>query len=560
MLRSREKITCAKSAAEAPGWQGAMSEHTRRYVSDERRSQPGWIDRAPARVIFERRLSRGILASALAGLALSAMSGRAAAAEEVAAAKAAAPDAGATDASSAEAGEPGSPSVEPEASASAGLFEQSQSAASASARAGTDGFKLSGYVRGDMYVGKVTGANQGDIKAGYGEAALIARTKKEQYGDGFAELRLRYGMQGETQQQAFVDVREAYVNTYAGPVDLRLGKQIIVWGRADLLNPTNNLTPFNLRARSPIEDDRRVGNVGARAFLRLAPVRLEGVWMPMYAATELPPVALPKYVSYTDPNYPKPELDKGLLAGRVHLELPGFEMSGSYLHGYAPLPGLTLSGVTVDPNNPSVLIARTAYKQQVVGFDFSTAIGELLAIRGEAAYRRPYDYKELINAPKPDLQYALGGDHTFGSVSVIVQYLGRYAFDWTKATGPAMALNTDSIKADPTQFLISASTAAVTSQLAKTNQILFSQTARVQHLATMRVEWLTAHDTLSLSALGMVNFTTKEWLAAPKLGYRLSDALTATIGAEILTGPRDTLFGMVDQKMSAGYAELRSTF
>jgi len=503
-------------------------------------------------------LSRGILASALAGLALSAMGGRALAAEKPATAEAAAPDAGAADAGPA--AETESSSVEPEASGSAGLFEQSQSSASASAGTGTDAFKLSGYVRGDMYLGKVTGVSQGDIKAGYGEAALVARTKKELYGDGFAELRLRYGMQGEPQQQATVDIREAYVNTYLGPVDLRLGKQIVVWGRADLLNPTNNLTPFNLRARSPIEDDRRVGNVGARAFLRLAPVRLEGVWMPMYVATELPPVDLPLYVSYTDPNYPKPELDKALLAGRVHLELPGFEMSASYLHGYAPLPGLTLSSVTVDPNNPSILIARTAYKQQVVGFDFSTAIGDILAIRGEAAYRRPYDYKNLINAPKPDLQYALGGDHTFGSVSVIVQYLGRYAFDWAKETGPLMTLNTDSIKADPTQFLINAATDAVNAQLAKTNQILFSQTAKVQHLATLRIEWLMAHDTLSLSALGMVNFTTKEWLAAPKLGYRLSDTLTVTVGAEILTGPRDTLFGMVDQKMSAGYAELRSTF
>jgi hypothetical protein len=58
----------------------------------------------------------------------------------------------------------------------------------------------------------------------------------------------------------------------------------------------------------------------------------------------------------------------------------------------------------------------------------------------------------------------------------------------------------------------------------------------------------------------MVNFSTKEWMAAPKIGYHLSDSLIAYVGAEILTGPKDTLFGMVDQKMSAGYAELRSTF
>jgi hypothetical protein len=56
------------------------------------------------------------------------------------------------------------------------------------------------------------------------------------------------------------------------------------------------------------------------------------------------------------------------------------------------------------------LISRTAYKQQVVGFDFSTAIGDIVALRGEAAYRKPYDYEKApyAPAPYPDLQYVLG--------------------------------------------------------------------------------------------------------------------------------------------------------
>ncbi len=418
-------------------------------------------------------------------------------------------------------------------------------------------------MRGDVYAGKVTGQNQGEMKASYGEAALIARTKKGTYGDGFAELRLLYGMQGFPQQQAVMDVREAYVNTYLGPVDLRLGKQIIVWGRADLLNPTNNLTPNDLHVRSPIEDDRRIGNVAARANLRLAPVRIEGVWIPIYAATVLPPIDLPQYVAFGDSTYPKPELDKGLLAGRVHLELPTVDMSVSYLHGYAPLPGLTQTSLTFSSVNPSVIISRTAYKQQVVGFDFSTSLGDIVALRGEAAYRRPYDYQnpDLVNIPKPDLQYVLGADHTFGSVSVIAQYLGRYTFDWSKEEGPTlMALDPNLLKTDTPSVSKSLATESVNLELAKDNQILFGQTAKIQHLATVRIEYLLLHDTLSLSALGLVNFTTKEWLAAPKIGYHLSDNLIAYVGAEILTGPRDTLFGMVDQKMSAGYAELRSTF
>jgi len=461
-----------------------------------------------------------------------------------------------------------SPSTEGESSGGAGLFEQSVSSVGAaspdtpkSAAAAASSFQLSGYTRGDFYVGKVPGYAQGSMKAGYGELSLISRAKKDAMGDAFAEVRLRYGMQGDPQQEVTVDVREAYVNAYLGPLDLRLGKQIVVWGRADLLNPTSNITPVDFRIRSPIEDDRRIGNVGARGFLRLAPLpmRLEGVWMPNYVASEVPTVALPQYVSYDTPRYTKTDLDRGLLAGRLHLELPSIEMSASYLHGYAPMPGLSLSSLTINSTNPQVLIARTAYRQQVVGFDFSTAIGDILAIRGEAAYRRPYSYQDRINAPHPDLQYALGGDHTFGSVSVIAQYVGRYVFSWVKEPGIAHA-DTSTLKADPTAFLNQSALDNINAVLGKTNQMLFSQTEKVQHLGTVRVEWLTLHDTLSISALGMVNVTTKEWLASPKIGYRMSDSLIAYVGAEILTGPTGTLFGLVDQKMSAGYVELRSTF
>jgi len=66
--------------------------------------------------------------------------------------------------------------------------------------------------------------------------------------------------------------------------------------------------------------------------------------------------------------------------------------------------------------------------------------------------------------------------------------------------------------------------------------------------------------TAFMRVAGIANFTTREWLAAPKIAYHLSDTMTAYVGAEVLTGPRDTLFGLVDRTLSAGYAELRSTF
>jgi hypothetical protein len=401
------------------------------------------------------------------------------------------------------------------------------------------------------------------------------RTRKETYGDGFADVRLRYGLEGDGTQGTVVDVREAYVNTYLGPVDLRLGQQIIVWGRADALNPTNNLTPVDFRIRSPLEDDIRLGNAGARAFLRFAPFRLEGVWMPIYLPTELPAVSLPQYVTFGPPNFPSVDLKNGTEGARLHLELPAFDMSVSYVHGFAPLPGLAITqlpngqpavNLTADAMNnpspttpPSILISRTAYKQQVIGGDFSTTLGEFGTLRGEVAYRRPYGWQGLADGhiAFPDLQYILGADHSFGSLSIIVQYMGRYVFDWVKQTGSTVDTGTLPMR-QPSDLNFVVGTA--NDILAKDNQILFSQTAQLQHLGTLRFEWLGLHETLSISSLCLLNFTTHEWLVTPRIGYRLSDAITTYLGAQVFHGPPDTLFGIIDAELSSGYVELRYTF
>jgi hypothetical protein len=474
-------------------------------------------------------------------------------------------DAGAPETAPAAPGAAAAPATEEAPSTGSGLFESSQTSAPsegapAGAAAESPGFDFGGYVRGDVWVGKYPGVAQPEVKAGYGEFSLKINTKREKYGDAFAEARVRYGLQ-DHEQRVFLDLREAYVNAYLGPVDLRLGQQIVIWGRADAFNPTSNIAPLDLRIRSPVEDDRRLGNVGLRAFLNFEPMRLEGVWMPLYVPAELPSGIFPDYVVQVDPQFPDTSIESSLGAVRLHLELASFETSVSYLHGYAPLPGFVLDSFTGGPSY-QIRVSRTAYQHDVFGFDFSTAFGDAFALRGEAAYRKPTNWEEEFWSPHPDLQYVLGVDRTFGTVSVIAQYMGRYVFDWQleEPLNPVNEALLIRIGETPSDENYAEGVVRITDELRKRNQILFGQRADVQHMATVRIEWLLAHDTLSLSALGMMNFTTKEWLLFPKAAYKLSDALSATVGAEAYSGPEDTLFGAVEAELSAGYAELRYSF
>jgi hypothetical protein len=290
--------------------------------------------------------------------------------------------------------------------------------------------------------------------------------------------------------------------------------------------------------------------------------------MPLYKATEYPPLEMEEVVRVTDPNFPEATFDNGLGAGRLHLELSSFETSVSYLFGHALLPGVVYNGYEVG-DAAEVRVTQTPYKHHVLGFDFSTAFGELFALRGEAAYRKPVVTEGNYATPNPDLQYVVGVDRAFGNVTVIAQYLGRYTFNWELVEAsnqdPNLLYRIDPGVVDPSSpdyngltdaFLSS----ALTDLVAERNQVIFSQRAEVQHSVSARVEWLTLHETLSLSALGMLNITTQEWVLFPKIGYQISDGMSAYLGAELYSGPEGTLFDYIESSLTAGYTELRLSF
>ncbi len=412
-------------------------------------------------------------------------------------------------------------------------------------------YELNGYIRGTVYAGKVPNENDAEIKTIYAEPALKLRVRKGDFGDAFADTRFRFGYDGET-TTARLDLREAYVNVYPGPFDIRLGHQVIVWGRADGINPTNNLTPFSWRMRSPYEDDQKLGNLALRGYYNLAPFRLEAVWVPLYRATELPKLPFPDFISLTE-DYPDPRLQNGLGAARAHLELPVVEMSISYLYGYSPLPGFVAESIGLDTTGAlSVVLARTPYRHHVVGFDFSTAVSDLFGLRGEAAYRYPEQEGDDWRNPVEDIYYVVGVDREFGDIMIIAQYIGRYAWDWQwvgRFEGAA-SLEGDAIP----------DIAAAESILARVNQLVHGQPDEWQHSVSGRVSWDLLHQTLSLELSGLFNFITEEWTIRPRASYDLTDSLEFALGAELFGGPTDTLFGAVDAIQSAGYGQLLAWF
>jgi hypothetical protein len=416
-------------------------------------------------------------------------------------------------------------------------------------------FELNGYLRSTLFAGKTPEANKAEIKSGYGEAAIKLKVRKKNFGDAFAEIRFRQGSEWNQAVSEAV-LREAYLNLYLGPFDFRIGHQIVVWGRADGFNPTDNITPQNGLVRSANEDDRRVANFLIRSFLNIKPFRLEAIWVPFFRFSVIPTdfFPLPENISL-EPDYPLTSLDNGSIALKLNLEIASFDASISYFNGFNPVPGLCfdITGMpgtssAADPGTDILSFLLKPYRMHIFGADFSTSLKGLnMGLRGEIAYRKPQgDYGTDVYIPNPDIYYVIGIDkELFMNFSILLQYIGRYVLDYT-------ALEEPDESNDPSRYLIY--------ELALKNRLISSQQYEISHSLFCRLGWRLLHETLVVELVGMTSITSEEFLIRPKIVYDIADAFSFTLGGELYIGPRDTLFGIIDSYMSSVFTELRISF
>ncbi len=418
-----------------------------------------------------------------------------------------------------------------------GLFEEAEAS-----KDQEKAFELNGYLRSTLYLGKAPERSQGDIKSGYGEFSLKLRASKERFGSAFAEVRFRKGYEFNEYVSEFT-VREAYVSAYLGPFDFRIGHQIVAWGRADGINPTDNITPKNMLARSPDEDDRREANFLLRTFFNVHPVRIELIWVPLFRSSVVPTnlISFPPGISLGDPDYPDARMKNGSIAAKVNLELAAFDFSLSYFNGHNPFAGISYS--FPDPMLPTLDIFLKSFRVNVLGADFSTTVGGF-GLRGEAAYTIPYEDPQYhVYVPNPGLHYVFGVDKEFsGGFSVIFQYIGRTIFDFTPLADPI----------DPLAIPMH--------ELELKNRIIASQQFETSHAFSCRLGWNLLHETLNLEVVSLANVTTEEFLIRPRMAYDIADAFTFTLGGEFYSGPEDTLFDFIEDHLSSVFVELKISF
>jgi hypothetical protein len=267
--------------------------------------------------------------------------------------------------------------------------------------------------------------------------------------------------------------REAYWERRFGPLDLRLGRQEIRWGRADGFNPTDNLEPYDFL--SPFVE-RRMPVTAASGNLYWHQANLEFHWLPLYESSRLPLLGqrwfpgLPSEVSLSGQNVPallrdgnssysvwrwsrsQPRLNQQAIPvlyqegnrnypalswphSQVGLRwnqiVPGAEFSLSYFDGFNDLPFFScISCISWSPTGLTVRLDRNYLRQRIIGADFATQLHGW-GLRGEAAHFMQGDQRE-----DGYLSYVIGLDRQTGRWFTIIEFAGQWISQHGSAPQP----------------------------------------------------------------------------------------------------------------------------
>ncbi len=247
----------------------------------------------------------------------------------------------------------------------------------------------------------------------------------------------------EISSESGIDLHEAWVEHVADSWDLRLGEQIIIWGRADGVQITDMISPPDY-TESISRDLDEIRMPVSAARLRLLGEHIDTVllWIPFFKAAVQPegdnPWAIaPTFpenvkVSSTAVDKPSHSFENSEIALKVSSYLSGLDLAASIFYTWDDFPAMHRRMSATD-NDSRIEFAPKHHRLTIFGLEGARPWSDYV-FRFETAYYmgRYYAPASLFNQPdKKDALKWLGGiDWSPGNDwSVTAQLIGDHLLD-----------------------------------------------------------------------------------------------------------------------------------
>lgn len=428
-----------------------------------------------------------------------------------------------------------------------GLFEQSTTTEEGAEK---NPLKINGYVRGSM----MAGGEDFDYGAMFGEMALQTRLNGSHL-YLFADVRFRKGIEFDKRQSAF-ELKEAYTGYTGEKLDVLLGQQIVSWGRVDGFNPTNNLTPNNYFFLSSEPDDQKMSNFMLRAKYRITDFTdLDMAIIPYYEPSvyRYDLFAINPNASFTDMAMPAADFDNMAFAARLNFDFPAIGFSLSGFRGYDTFYGFRTSNIDLSTGTPIITYTPESYKKTSIGADVAIPIGSWI-LRAEAAYNITEDYEDNMHIPNPNAFYVAGLEKTIKGITFIGQYIGKYTMDFKELNTPVLQNPLNPLE------VINYANEMVLFESESFNRKIFGQQEEMNHAASLAITKNLSYETIQLELTSYYNFTSEEAMLRPKVQWRISDALSASLGGSWMSGKDGSTFYYASKILNGAFAELKISF
>jgi hypothetical protein len=320
-------------------------------------------------------------------------------------------------------------------------------------------------------------------------------------------------------EETGTDLHEVWIEHAAGRWDLRIGRQIIIWGKADGVQITDIISPPDYTESITRDLDEIRMPVNAVKFRLLGDhVDTELIWIPVFKPAVQPsgdnPWAIKADVpenmrmSFKDTVEPDTSLENSEIALKVAAYLSGLDIAASVFYTWDDYPTYHRSTHS-EGDTLFVDYAPRHHRLTVLGLEFSRPWSDFV-FRGEAAYYlgKYHETKKIDMDPiQRDLLKWLGGvDWTPGN-------------DWTvtaQLTGDGIIDHDDRL-ADPSHALT----------------------------ATLNISKQLLHQTLTVSNMVYWSIDEDEIFDRINAEYEWTDAVHLLVGADIFCGD-DGQFGVYE--------------
>ncbi len=286
---------------------------------------------------------------------------------------------------------------------------------------------------------------------------------------GFPRISRLSDLQRKEKDRIFpysLELRESYLDIYEFLLegfDLRVGKQVIAWGTADKINPTSNISPYDLE--DFFDFGAKLGINSLRATYSKDPWSLELCVVPVFTPSTMPPseyadlmfggINVPAGLSVRSFNdtvmVPEKTIEDASEIGlRLSTNVMNWDLSVSFFHGRISFPvPREIHFVPADTlGNLDAKLTLFYPRVNVVGADFSSSLlglgfwgeGALFVPENcifyqilETAQGQVLTYDTILYEDKPYLKFVLGSDYTFRNGTYFnVQFVHGFLHEYSK--------------------------------------------------------------------------------------------------------------------------------